>query len=126
MKLYLKTLSQVLRLRQEEEGSGERVVEADGGGRMRSGGRGKKAGSGGVAGVTREKDEVGRASGASVICFSGWLTGQSHTHSHTCIVLLNPRPPAHNQCSQVRSQWPARGGQSARCFGATVSHVFSC
>lgn len=103
-------------------------MEADGGGRMRSGGRGKQAGSGGVAGVTGEKDEVGRASGASVICFSGCLTGKSHTHAgaHTCIVLLNPWPPAYNQCSQVHSQWPARGGQSARCFGATASHVFSC
>lgn len=42
---------------------------------MMSGGLwGKRAGSGGVAGVTGEKDEVGRASGASVICSSGWLT----------------------------------------------------
>lgn len=56
MKLNLKTLSQVtLRVR---EGREKKVMEKKGVGLMMSRGREKQAGSGGVAGVTGEEDEM--------------------------------------------------------------------
>jgi len=67
---------------------------------MMSGGQGKQAGSGGVAGVTAAKDEVGRASDASNLGL--WLADRTvinvHTHIHSAW------PPAHNHCTQVCSQ----------------------
>lgn len=62
---------------------------------------------------------MGRASGASVIWGSGWLTVQSYTHLHTypCSIYgLKRTTSAHRS---------AVGGLSSRCFRARASHVFS-
>lgn len=70
IKLSLRTFSGKERVREREEADGGWREEREGDKR-----RAKQAGSGGVAGVTGERDGVGHAGGVSVICCSGWLTG---------------------------------------------------
>lgn len=80
---------------------------------------GSRRGAEVLPGWQEEKDEVGRASGASVIWGSGWLTVQSYTHLHTypCSIYgLKRTTSAHRS---------AVGGLSSRCFRARASPVFS-
>lgn len=80
---------------------------------------GSRRGAEVLPGWQEEKDEVGRASGASVIWGSGWLTVQSYTHLRTypCSIYgLKRTTSAHRS---------AVGGLSSRCFRARASHVFS-
>lgn len=97
-----------------EEGGRDGKVEADGGergrrGRMMSEGRGKQAGSGGVAGVTEEKDEVGRAGGATVIWVSGCMTGHTHAQTHrrpySCSVASTIQPMYASPQSVTGRRW---------------------